>query len=138
MLSKKIKEFNEHFHKSERLQLKLTTITSPLELIELAKQEGFELTREDFKELANNAYQAWLKQLNEQTGLFFAKVHLNPELNQKLYQCNSKNDVLTLANECGFYLTESDVDMAAEIAESIQGFSFEKVFFKKINHKNNS
>lgn len=132
MLSQKTKEFNEYLIQSNKLQVKLRKINSPIELIKLAKEEGFELSGEDFKELANHAYQEWSNQLNKTTRLFFAKVHLTPEINQKLYQCKSKKDVLNLAQEYGFNLVESDINLAAEIAQSIQGFSFEKIFFNKI------
>jgi predicted ribosomally synthesized peptide with nif11-like leader len=133
VLSQKIKEFNEHLIKSKNLQVKLKTITSPIELVKIAKEEGFELSIEDFKELANHAYQEWLNQLNETTRLFFAKVHLSPELNQRLYECNSKKDIIDLAHQCGVNLLESNINLAAEIAQSVQGFSFEKIFFSKIS-----
>lgn len=132
MLSQKTKEFNEYLTQSDKLQVKFRKINSPIELIKLAKEEGFELSMEDFKELANHAYQQWSNQLNENTRLFFAKVHLTPEINQKLYQCQSKKDVLNLAQEYGFNLVESDINLADKIAQSIQGFSFEKIFFNKI------
>jgi hypothetical protein len=136
MLSQKIREFNEHLINANGLEEKLTTITFPMELIQLAKEEGFELSIDDFKELANYAYQQWSNQLNEPTRLFFAQVHSQPELNQKLHECRCKQDIVDLANQCGFKLGESDINLAEEIAQSIQGFSFEKIFFHKLLFEN--
>ena len=133
MVSQSAQKFNEHLDHSLDLQAKLSSIKSPLDLINLAKEEGFELSIEDFQEIAQNAYQKWLAKLNSPTAIFFEKVHLNPELNHKLHQCKSKDDVISLAHECGLQINSLTLQMAAKAAESIPGFSFEKLFFRNLD-----
>jgi predicted ribosomally synthesized peptide with nif11-like leader len=133
MLSEKIRKFNEHIIKNPELQAKIKKINSPIDLINIAKSEGFDLTIEEFKELAQNAFQQWLNQLNEATRLFFVQIHSTTELHQKLQECNSKQDLINLAEKCGFSLTESDINLAIKIAYNIQGFSFERMFFENKN-----
>ncbi len=132
MLSQTTQKFNEHLAQSLDLQMKLRSINSPVDLVNIAKQEGFELSMEDLKELAQQAYQQWLANLNPPISVFFEKIHLNPELNHKLHQCQSVDDVISLAHECGFAITLSNLQAAAEVAASIQGFSFEKLFFQNL------
>jgi predicted ribosomally synthesized peptide with nif11-like leader len=132
MLSKISQQFNEHLAQSPQLQQQLRLVKSPVDLLKLAKQEGFELTKNDFQQLAQQAYQDWLRQLNPSVAIFFERVHSTPELNDKLHQCNSGEDLITLADECGFQLTPNDLKQAAQIAESIKGFSFEKLFFQNL------
>jgi hypothetical protein len=132
MVSEITKKFNEYLAQSDEIQQQLRLIKSPLDLINIAKKEGFELSIKDFQELANQAYQDWLSQLNPQVRLFFEKVHSTPDLHNKLQQCNCVNDLLILADQCHFNLTEDDLKQAANIAESIPGFSFEKLFFQHL------
>jgi hypothetical protein len=132
MLSENTKKFNEYLAKSPELQLKINSLFTPFELINIAKQEGFELSQQEFKELAQQAYQQWLINLDSQTRLFFDQVHRTAELDKKLHQCHCGEDVITLAHQCGFEITLSDLKLAAQVAESISGFSFEKIFFQKL------
>ena len=132
MLSETTQKFNEHLAQSNDLQIKLRAIKSPLDLVNIAKQEGFELSIEDLKELAQQAYQQWLANLTPQMSLFFEKIHLNPELNHQLHQCQSLDDLISLADQCGFEITASNLKLAAQVAESIKGFSFEKLFFQNL------
>lgn len=132
MVSKIAQKFNQHIAKSIDLQRQLRSIKSPFELIQIAKQEGFELNSQDLKELAQIAYQKWLANLHPQTRLFFEKVHFNPELDQKLHQCKSIDDLMNLAAQCGWQINYLQIEQAAQVAKSISGFSFEKIFFQNL------
>ncbi len=132
MVSEIVKKFNEYLAQSPEIEEQLRLIKSPLDLVNIAKQEGFELSIKDFQELANQAYQDWLSQLNPQMRCFFEKVHLTPDLHNKLQQCNCVRDLIILADQCHFNLSENDLKQGAKIAESIRGFSFEKLFFQNL------
>lgn len=132
MLSKTIEKFNEQIDNSPTLQTKLKSINSPLDLINIAKQEGFEITLEDFKALAQQAYQKWIESIDSPSRIFFEKVHLSPELNQELHKCYSMDDVINLSRKCDCEITLSNLQLAADMAKSIKGFSFEKLFFHNL------
>lgn len=132
MLSETTKKFNEYLAQNLDLQVKLRAINSPFDLINIAKKEGFELTIEEFKELATIAYEQWLIKLTPKMRLFFEKIYVTPELNNELHHCNSVEDLINLAKECDFEITLSQLQEVAEIAQSIQGFSFEKIFFQNL------
>ncbi len=132
MLSEASQKFNQYLIESPELQAKLTSLKSPFDLINLAKEEGFELTIEDFQELAQYAFQQWLMKVDPSVRLFFEKVHNDKELNQKFHQCRSINDLINLAKEYNIEITLSEMESAAEVAKSFKGFSFEKMFFQNL------
>lgn len=136
MVSERAQKFNDYLAQSAELQKDLINITSAVDLVKLAEKKGFTLTIVDFQELARQAYQQWLHSLNSATRLFFEEVHQNPQLNQKLHQCNNFADLINLANDCGIKLTNSDLEQASEIANSIRGFSLEKLFFQNLSGVN--
>ena len=132
MLSSASHKFNQYLIEFPELQTKLTSIKSPVDLINLAKEEGFELTIENFQELAQYAFQQWLIKVDPSVRLFFEKLHNDKELNVKFHQCTSMNDLINLAKECNIYITSSEMEKAAEVAKSFKGFSFEKMFFQNL------
>lgn len=135
MLSVATQKFNQCLIESTELQAELTSLKSPFDLINLAKAEGFELTIEDFQELAQYAFHQWLIKVDPSVRLFFEKVHNEQELNQKFHQCTSINDLINLAKECHVEITLSEMERADEIAKSFKGFSFEKMFFQNLTDK---
>ncbi len=135
MLSSASETFNQYLIESPELQKKLISIKSPLDLINLGKQEGFELTVSDFQELAQYAFHQWLIKVDPSVRLFFEKGHNDQELNKKLRQCTSINDLINLAKECNIYITSSEMERAAEVAKSFKGFSFEKMFFQNLTYQ---
>jgi predicted ribosomally synthesized peptide with nif11-like leader len=124
--------FNAKVAESPELREKLKLVTSPVELFGLAKEQGLELTGEDLQAIAQNAYQQWLSSLKGQVRVFFAKVHTDPELNQKLKQCQTTEAAIALGQDCGIALTPADLRQAAAAAEAVAGFSFEKLWFKQL------
>ncbi len=124
--------FNAKLAESSELREKLKLIASPVELFGLAKEQGLELTGEDLQAIAQNAYQQWLSSLEGQIRAFFATVHTDPELNQKLKQCQTTEDAIALAKACEIELTAADLSQASAAAEAIAGFSFEKLWFRKL------
>jgi predicted ribosomally synthesized peptide with nif11-like leader len=130
MLSKSVRAFNDKVAADPQLQTKLRAITSPLDFLALAKAEGLDLTRQDFQILVQQAYQQWIGQLDPQISGFFSQVHDRKELDDRLKACQSSNDVVKLAQECGVKLSDDDLKQAAMVAEAIPGFSFEKLWFR--------
>jgi hypothetical protein len=130
MLSNSVQAFNDKVAASPVLQAKLRSITSPLDFLALAKLEGLDLTGEDFQMLVQQAYQQWIKQLDPKMSGLFSQIHGEKELDDRLKVCQSSHDVIVLAQECGVNLSEDDLKQAAMVAESIAGFSFEKLWFR--------
>jgi predicted ribosomally synthesized peptide with nif11-like leader len=130
MLSESIEAFNDKVAADPTLQTKLRALTSPLEFLALAKSEGLDLTGQDFQILVQQAYQQWIDQLDPKMSVFFSQIHEQKELDDKLKACRSSHDVIALAQACGIKLTDDDLQQAAIMAESISGFSFEKLWFR--------
>lgn len=132
MSSRSLASFNARIAESAELQERLNSIQSPGELMALAQEQGLELTPEDFREIAQAAFQQWITLLDATTRAFFEQAQSLPELNQKLKQCQSPETAIDLAREHGFELTITDLQQAAIVARTIPGFSFEKLWFKKL------
>ncbi len=67
---------------SPALQAQIEQIRSPIELIDLARAEGVELTGEDLREIAQTAYHTWVITLAPPMRSFFELAqHLNFCLN---------------------------------------------------------
>jgi predicted ribosomally synthesized peptide with nif11-like leader len=130
MLSNSVQAFNDKVATDPVLQTKLRSITSPLEFLALAKSEGLDLTGQDFQILVQQAYQQWIEKLDPKMSVFFSQIHEKKELDNRLKVCQSSHDVIELAQECGVILSEDDLKQAAMVAESIPGFSFEKLWFR--------
>jgi predicted ribosomally synthesized peptide with nif11-like leader len=130
MLSKSIQAFNDRVAADPALQTKLRSITSPLDFLALAKIEGLDLTGEDFQILVRQAYQQWIENLDPKMSGFFSQIHGEKELDDRLKVCQSSRDVIELAQECGVKLSEDELQRAAIMAETIPGFSFEKLWFR--------
>jgi predicted ribosomally synthesized peptide with nif11-like leader len=130
MLSKSVQAFNDRVAASPELQTKLRTITSPIDFLSLAKAEGLDLNGQDFQSMVQQAYQQWCQTLEPKMSAFFHQVHNEKALDDKLKDCRSSHDVITLAQECGIQLSTDDLQQAAVLAEAIPGFSFEKLWFR--------
>lgn len=130
MLSQSVQAFNDRVAASPELQAKLRAITSPMDFLSLAKAEGLDLSGQDFQMIVQQAYQQWCEKLDPKMSDFFRQVHNDKELDNKLKTCRSSHDVITLAENCGIQLSEDELQQAAVIAESIPGFSFEKLWFR--------
>jgi hypothetical protein len=130
MLSKSVQAFNDRVAASPELQIKLRARTSPIDFLSLAKSEGLDLTGQDFQLIVQQAYQQWIGALAPKMSGFFHQVHSEKELDSKLRICQSSNDVIEFAQECGVKLSEDDLQQAAIVAEAIPGFSFEKLWFR--------
>jgi predicted ribosomally synthesized peptide with nif11-like leader len=130
MLSNSVQAFNDKVANDPALQTKLRSITSPLDFLALAKSEGLDLTGQDFQSLVQQAYQQWIEQLDPKMSGFFSQIHGQKELDDRLKVCRSSHDVIALAQECGVKLSEDDLQRTAMVAESITGFSFEKLWFR--------
>jgi predicted ribosomally synthesized peptide with nif11-like leader len=130
MLAKSIQAFNDKVAASSELQTQLRSITSPMDFLALAKSEGLDLTGQDFRILVQQVYQEWIDKLDPKVGGFFSQVRDRKELDDRLKACKSIDDVMKLARECGVELSENDLQQAAIVAESISGFSFEKLWFR--------
>jgi predicted ribosomally synthesized peptide with nif11-like leader len=132
MLSHSAQAFNEKIADSPELQTKLQNISSPIDFLALAKAEGFDLDFPDLQAIAQEAFQQWLERLPAKTREFFRAVHNDTILNDQLKTCQSPAEAIALAQQCGIDLTEDDLKQAAIAAESVNGFSFEKIWFRRL------
>lgn len=130
MLSKSIQAFNDLVAADPQLQIEIRAITSPMDFLALAKSKGLDLTGQDFQILVQQAYQQWIDLLDPKMSGFFSKIHEQKELDDRLKVCQSSHDVISLAQECGVILAQDDLQRAAVVAETIPGFSFEKLWFR--------
>jgi len=130
MLSNSLQAFNDKVATSLALQTKLRAITSPLDFLTLAKSEGLDLTEQDFQILVQQVYQQWIEKLDPKMSVFFSQIHEKKELDNRLKVCQSIHEVIALAQECGVKLSEDELKQAAAVAETIPGFSFEKLWFR--------
>ena len=130
MLSKSVQAFNDKVAASPELQTKLRAVTSPMDFLALAKAEGMELSGQDFQTIVQQAYQQWIAQLDPKLSSFFSQVRSQKELDNQLKACQSSTDAIALAQQCGVKLSEDDLQQAAMKAETIPGFSFEKLWFR--------
>ncbi len=124
--------FNLRVEQSLELQAGLEQIRSPIDLMNLARAEGLELTGEDLQEIAQTAYQDWVVTLDLPMRSFFELAQQSAELNQQMKQCQTPADALDLATSNGFHLTAIDFQQAATAAAAITGFSFEKLWFRNL------
>lgn len=124
--------FNAKVAESPELQAQIRLIASPMELLTLAKTQGIELTGTDLSAIAQAAYQHWITTLDGNVRRFFETVHANPELNEALKQCQTPAAAITLGQTCGLELTVAQLQQAAIAADAIVGFSFEKLWFRKL------
>ena len=132
MLSESVRAFNDRVAVSPELQGKLRAVTSPLDFLALAKTEGFDLSIQDFQMVVQQAYQQWIDRLAPKLSKFFSQVRNEKELDDRLKICQSSNEAISLAQQCGIELSAEDLQQAAKVAESIPGFSFEKLWFRRI------
>ncbi len=88
------RSFDRLVKDSPELQAQIEQMRSPLELIDLARAEGVELTGEDMREIAQTAYHTWVITLNPPMRSFFELAQQSEELNRELKQCQSLADAL--------------------------------------------
>lgn len=132
MSSQALQKFKDQISQSTGLQEKIDLVQSPVELIFLAKAIGIELTNDDLKEIAQTAFHQWVSQLSGAIQNFFETAQNNQELNQRLRQCKSSIDVVALAKAYQFEFSEVDLQQAATLSQELEGFSFEKLWFKQL------
>ncbi len=130
MLANSVRAFYDRVSASPALQTKLRVINSPLDFLALTKAEGLDLSGQDFQILVQQAYQQWIDRLDPKLSDFFSQVHDRQELDDRLKVCQSSQAVIALAQECGVDLSADELKQAAIVAESIPGFSFEKLWFR--------
>jgi Nif11 domain len=124
--------FNLRVEQSLELQAQLEQIRSPIDLMNLARSIGVELTGADVGEIAQTANHDWVVTLDRPMRSFFELAQQSAELNRELKQCQTPADALDLATRYGFHLTSIGFQQAATAAATIVGFSFEKLWFKNL------
>jgi predicted ribosomally synthesized peptide with nif11-like leader len=132
MSSESVRAFNDRVAASPELQAQLGAVTSPLDFLALAKAEGFDLGIQDFQMVVQQAYQQWLDRLSPTVSKFFSQVRNEKELDDRLKICQSSAEAIALAQQCGVELSAEDLQQAATVAASIPGFSFEKLWFRRL------
>ena len=124
--------FDRLVKESPELQAQIEQMRSPIELIDVARAEGVDLTGEDMREIAQTAYHTWVITLDPLMRSFFELAQQSEELNRELKQCQSRSDAIDLADRNGFTLAADDFQQAATAAAAIPGFSFEKLWFRNL------
>jgi predicted ribosomally synthesized peptide with nif11-like leader len=124
--------FHLRVEQSPELQAQLEQIRSPIELMNLARSVGVELTGADVGEIAQTAYHDWVVTLALPMRSFFELAQQSEELNRDLKQCQTLAAAIDLATRNGFNLTPIDFQQAATAAATIVGFSFEKLWFRNL------
>jgi hypothetical protein len=132
MPSQTVQSFSRQIASSPELKARIRAMTSVGEFMSLAHELGCPLTGEDLTHLAQQAYQQWLAELPSHSRLFFEQLHDHESINKQHLTCQSMADVIRLAEEYGFTLTEADVQQAAQAAAGQAGFSFEKLWFQSL------
>jgi Nif11 domain len=132
MTSSNVRDFYLLVERVPELRSRLELVRLPLELINLAREQGIELTGEDVREIAQTAYQNWVATLDPHVRSFFDRAQQSVALNDELKQCQSPAAAIDLATRYGFELSERDLHQAATAATAILGFSFEKLWFKNL------
>lgn len=130
MLPESVRAFNNRVAASPELQAKLRAVTSPMDFLLLAKAEGLNLSSQDFQAIAQDAYQQWIRELPPKMSEFFSRVRGERALDRQLKACQSSADAVALAQQCGVQISEGELKQAAMVAESLPGFSFEKLWFR--------
>ena len=130
MSSPTIQDFNQKFVQSAELRQKISKVESVPQMMTLLQYWECSLSVPELITLAQKSYQTWLASLSSTVRPFFVEAHDNKTLNKAIETCNTPDDVVILAKSYGFQLSESDLQSAAAAAAKIEGFSFEKVWFK--------
>lgn len=130
MASPAIQDFNQKFAQSPELQQQIAAVESVPQLMAVLQVWECNLTGPEIVTLAQAAYQCWLDALDPGIQPFFVEAHNNKTINQSIEQCKNPEDVVVLAANHGFQLTVADLERAAIAASQVEGFSFEKLWFK--------
>ncbi len=132
MSSPAIQDFNQKFSQFPEFRQKIADTSSVPELMTVLQEWGCQLTGPQIVTLAQQAYQDWLAFLSPTAQRFFVESHENETLNKAIETCKSPEDVMALAKTHGFSLSKADLQTAAIAAAKIEGFSFEKLWFKQL------
>jgi histidinol phosphatase-like PHP family hydrolase len=132
MLSSTIAAYYTQVAESPEFRERLAQLQSPMEFFAIVQQQGLELTGAEFQQIVQNAYSEWLAQLAEPLHSFFAQAQSSLEINQVLKTLQEPQQVIQLAKDHGFELSIADLQQAAQIAATIPGFSFEKLWFRNL------
>ncbi|MBE9069429.1 Nif11-like leader peptide family natural product precursor [Leptolyngbya cf. ectocarpi LEGE 11479] len=130
MSSPAIQDFNQKFAQSPELQQKIGEVESVPQMLALLQAWDCTLTGPELIVLAQQAYQTWLASLDLTVRPFFVEAHENKTINKAIETCHTPQDVVLLAKTHGFQLSERELKAAADAAAKVEGFSFEKIWFK--------
>lgn len=129
-LSATAQAFSQHLDRSPALQEQIRQFTSPMDLVQLAQAEGFDLAPPDVIAIAQTAYYTWLHQISPQFQPLFETLRTNEAVGVRHKSCHTPQDVLDLATDLGYALTLADLQTLAEAAATVPGFSCEKLWFR--------
>jgi predicted ribosomally synthesized peptide with nif11-like leader len=132
MVSPAVEDFNQTFARSPDFRLQISQTESVPQLLAILQTWGCPLTGPEIIGLAQQAYQTWLATLSPAVQAFFVEAHENKILNQAIETCKTPADAIALAQTHGFQISEADLHAAAESANTIEGFSFEKLWFRSL------
>ncbi len=134
MTSPAVEDFNQKFARSADFRLQISRTESVPQLLAILQTWDCTLTGPEVIGLAQQAYQTWLAMLNPTVQAFFVEAHENKILNQAIETCKNPADAIALAQTHDFQLSEADLQTASDAANTIEGFSFEKLWFRSLGY----
>ncbi|KKI99611.1 Nif11-like leader peptide family natural product precursor [Prochlorothrix hollandica] len=131
-LNPTVSAFSQALERSPQHLERLRSFTSPLEVVTLAQDMGFELSPGDTKDLFQQAYLQWWSRIDPQFQPLFDTLRTDPALNHRHRDCKTPADVLALAAELGYPMTLAELQTLAAVALAQPGFSCEKLWFQSL------
>ena len=131
-MSKPIDAFHQKFAESSEFRKQIRKVESLPQFLAILEEWGCELSGPEIVNLAQTAFQKWISKLESDVQSFFQEAHTNHTLNRAIESCRNIQDAVELANRHGFHLSEIDLIHAAAEAHKIDGFSFEKLWFRSL------
>lgn len=127
-----IQDFHQKFAHSAQLRQQIRSVKSLSEMMVLLQSWDIDLTWDELQTLAQASFETWLASLTPITQAFFLQARQDKALNIAIESCKAADDVVRLARSYGYHFTETDLEEAAQLANQIKGFSFEKIWFKHL------
>ncbi len=103
-------EFFSKVTASQELTEQVKSVTNRGELIELASQNGYEITRKDLANAASSTFEAWQGGLSSSVRTLFASASKDAELAKKLSASRCEDDIIDIGRAHGIQVTNKDLD----------------------------
>ena len=95
---------------SEELRTELAKVDSMDALIQMAKNHGFDVTRESLTGMANAAYDKWKSGLTATVREFFDKALTNAKIRKELGSCRGPGEIIAVARKQGYEIADAELE----------------------------